>query len=314
MPTPEVLAAYEELEGGETQPETPAAPEPGVTPVEQFEYYLGDKASNMPANAEFSFKHNGEMMRIPTSKLINNFRSGSHLEEKLKAVSQRNEELTKYETEIGDFRKRESEIEDYKKLQEWSLANPAQFKYLWNNLNGGAPPVPGQTPGEATNPHIEGLTSMVTELRTELGEIKQWKAERAAMDHEEKIVADQKVVGEEALAFQEKFLKANEMSLDDINDQGISLKGQIMKYALDNNIPSFEVAGLGLLSGTLLERATVRGRTEAMKSVKGDAAAGIVSRVSTPGNGQSEVDVRRMDPDSRREMATAALLEAGFEE
>jgi hypothetical protein len=292
-----------ELEGSpEVQaPEsTPASPETGI------EYFLGDKSSRIPEEAEFHIKHNGQMARIPASKLINTYRQASHLESKYKDIS---DKYGAYEKKVGpleEWEKRSSALAPYEQLQKWSVENPDAWQHIWDSYqkaqNGLLPQSEGQ-PSLQT----DAFHKTISELREQLGELRSWKEERTKAEQDQALQSEMQKIEGEAQEFAKKIEKYG-IKLDEQDEEGISLKGRILKFASDNGIGSFEIAAKTYLNDTLLEKALQMGRQEGVKGVKGDVSAGIVSRSGVPQRGQApQVDVRKMSEEDRRSAALREL-------
>jgi len=295
-----------ELEGGEPQTEasdqTPAAPEtPG------FDYYLGDKANRIPESAEFSFKHNGQLARVPATKLVNNYRQTAHLEAKLKDL---NDKYSTYEKEVGDldsWRKQRDEFSKYDSLQKWSTENPDAWNRIWEGYQKAQNGIMPQDQAQTSGIEAEALNRTISELRNQVGELSSWKQERDAKDQEAALQGEIEKIESEATEYAKKVGKYG-IELDAPDEEGISLKGRILKFAADNGIGKFSIAADTYLNDTLLEKATQMGRQEGVKGVKGDVAAGIVSRSGIPPQGQDQkVDVSRMSEDERRNAALQEL-------
>lgn len=298
-----------ELEsGGEPQTEAPVeqAPAPQETGIE---YYLGEKQSRLPETAEFAFKHNGQLARVPANKLINNYRQTAHLEAKLQEMK---EKFKPYEEKIGDlsaWEKKQQALEKYRQIQEWSEKNPDQWNRIWNGYekaqNGLLPE------GESQAFNSDALNQTISELRQQIQDLSSWKEERSRAEEDAKLQEAISQIEQEAKSFAEKYQKFG-IDLDEVDEDGVTLKGRILKFGADNGLGRFEVAALSYLNDTLLERATAMGRQEGVKGAKGDVAAGILSRSGVPpvDKGQTQPDIRKMDENQRREAALAELIGA----
>lgn len=298
-------AMVAELEGApeaSTPEPTPAAPETGI------EYFLGEQSNRLPETAEFHLKHNGQMARIPVSKLVNNYRQSAHLESKYKDIS---DKYGQYEKKVGpleEWEKRSSELAPYEQLQKWSLEHPDAWNHIWDSYqkaqNGLMPT------GQEGQPSLQtdALHKTISELRDQLGELKSWKEERTQAEQAQELQSEKQRIETEAQEYGKKLEKYG-IKLDELDEDGISLKGRIYQFAAENGIGKFEVAAKAYLNDTLLERAMSNGRQEGVKGVKGDAAAGIVSRSGVPVKGQApQVDIRKMSETDRRSAALAELI------
>lgn len=299
----------QELEG--VTPESPAPDQTPATPETGIEYYLGDKSSRLPEAAEFNFKHNGQMSRVPVSKLINNFRQASHLESKYKDIS---DKYGMYEKEVGDldaWKKMKSEMAPYQQLQKWSLENPDAWNYIWDSYqksqNGLLTPQNGNGEGQPSL-QTDALHKTISELREQIQGLSSWREERMKADQDAELQAEMQKIENEASEYGKKLEKYG-IKLDEVDEDGISLKGRILKFAADNGINKFEIAAKTYLSDTLIEKATQLGRQDGVKGVRGDVAAGIVSRSGVPVKGQApKVDVSKMSPEQKKEAALAELI------
>lgn len=294
-----------ELEGG-GEPQTPepvATPEPAA-PDPAFDYYLGDKANQLPQSAEFAIKHNGQLQRVPATKLVNNYRQTAHLESKLKELS---DKYGQYEQKVGpldEWEKKQQELSKFEALQKWSVENPDQFQQVWSGYERGQNGLPATDDG---NPQFEALNRTINQLRSELGEVKEWKSAREKAEEEANIETQMQKIDEEAAEFSEQYKKYG-ISLDSVDEEGISLRGRILNHAVEEGFKSFKSAAKSYLHDTLLEKAAQMGRQDGVKGMRGDVNAGIVNRTVNPPQGQSPaVDVRKMSEEDRLKSAVAEL-------
>lgn len=307
-----MIAELEGAQAPESTQSTPATPETSVPSVstDVFEYFLGDKASKLPSNAEFAIKHAGQVQRIPASKLINNYRQSAHLETKLKELTGK---LPEYEKKAGladTYEKRIKEMEKYEQLQKWSEENPEQFQYVWDSLQKSRDGLLNTDPNAQPGIVPDALHKTIQELRRELGDLKTWKTSREEQEHASAVESEMGLIENEINDFGKKYEKYG-VKLDEVDEEGISLRGRILKFAADNKVPQFEAAALMVLKDTLFERAGQMARQETLKSAKGDVAAGVLSRSSIPNQGQgAKVDVKKLSAEDRRKAALEELTAA----
>lgn len=302
-----------ELEGASSEGQI-AEPSPVSAPersqIEEFEYLLGEKASRLPANAEFSLKNDGRIDKIPLSKIINGYRELTSLKPKYQQLTGVEK---KWAEERGQYDKSLKELEPFKKLQEWSLKRPDAFEFVMKHMKldeNGLLTLSEDARAPGVN---EGLNSVISDLKNQVSQLSEWKSGWEKQQEEARLQNEDREVSKETEELVD-YLKQKgiEIDLDEKDESGISLRGRIYKYGADNHIASVKAAALSYLSDTLLDKAMQRGRSEAVKGVRGDARAGIISRSSTPTNGQSKpIDVRRMTPEQRMRAALAEYTEAG---
>lgn len=315
MITPEMVAELEtggtEGDAGGTQ--NVSAPPPSTKPVEEFEYYLGGKPSKLPGNAEFSFKHGEKASKIPVSQLINAYREFTHLKPKFQQLTEQEKKLQAQMGDLEAFNKKKEALAPFEKLQEWSLKRPDAFEFVMKHMKLDENGLLTLDPSASSpiSPQNDGLNSVISALRDEIGGLKSWKE---TWEKEQAQVREQKemsAIDEETKGLQ-SYLKDKgfDVDLDEQDENGISLRARIYKHGAENGIERVKAAALDYLADTLFDKAVQRGRTEAVKGVKGDAKAGIISRSSTPQNGEKPpIDVRRMNPQDRMNAALAELRE-----
>lgn len=310
-----------ELEAGDesapetSAPQTPAQPETAQPQVtgDSFEYFVGNQASKVPGTAEFAIKHNGQLVRVPASKLVNNYRQSAHLETKLKELS---EKYGAYEKSVGPldaWQKRQEEMGKYEKLQQWSEAHPNEFQELWSGLDrarkGLYTPKAAEEGAPQGGPDFERLNTIINEQAARIEKAEKFMEQYGQEKYEATVASEEKKIDEEVEKFNTKYSKFG-LKLDEVDEEGYTLRGRILKHALDNQIHQFEVAAISFLGDTLLDRAQSAARTEAVKGAKGDVAAGIVSRSSIPNGQSAKVDARKMSAEDRRKAALEELTAA----
>lgn len=295
-------AAIQELEGSPETSQSDATPAPVATPPtspqEELEILLNGNPFKLPTNVEIPIKHNGQILKQPLSNLLNSYRQGTHIEEKLKEYRTLKEQL---EAERGDMDQFRGMKEKYGAIQDWSEKNPEDWQRLWDSFQNKEKVLLGGNGGGETGQYLEHIAA----LKKELASMKEWQSGFEREREEVKLQQETKALQEEVEAFKKEW---PEIDLDEKNLDGVSLRGQIMNHGLQKGVGEFGLAAMSFLKPRLLEIAAFRGRTEAVKGVKTDKQQGIVARSSTPFNGQSsEGDPNKMSKVDRAAAAKAEL-------
>lgn len=308
-------AAVSELQAGsqetpeEVQGETAVQEEETPqTQEEMLEFLLGENKFNVPLSYQIPIKHNGEVRDVPLGSVINSWRQNSQLQTK----------QAEYKQQLGDYESKFNALgENYDKIlefQKWSESNPEQWERLWTALNekekytlasGNESSDNGLSPDHPLLGHVSELTQKLQSMEDKLGHYE--KLEQEAENQQ--IVAQ---VNEEIDAFGKEF---PHIDLTQIDDEGISLKGQILKFGADNGYPTFRSAAIDYKyqdGSTLLEKlkesALSQGRNDAVKTIKQDKKNGILERSAVPSFGQDKkVDLSRLSEEDRIDAALAEL-------
>ena len=298
----EDVAELEKLLGGE-QPEasTPGTPDAAAQPTpqptqEEIDYFLNGKANRLPVNAEFSFPHDGKVVKAPLSTILNNYRQRADVDKKYGDLKKQREEFAKYEGDVKWLQ----EHQDLVQMDKWVREHPQEWNTLqevWKQknellLSGGATTQQAAAGANAqtaaslnlppNHPIIQQLVALQQQLEKQGETISKYETELQNGQKERDI---KEIDGEV-----EEFKKTwPEVNLDDKDADGVSLKYKIMVHGTDNNIPDFRKAARDFLFDRLLDIASQRGRTEAVKGVQKDRQQGILSKSSTPSksDGQS---------------------------
>lgn len=255
------------------------APEP-VSTVEQVEYYLGDKANKLPIDAQFQFTDNGKPIKQPLSTILNHYRQRSQLDTKFSEFNKSREEFMAQQKEWGD-------LEPYRQLQKWSVEKPEEFEAIYDLYKNKDKHLLQQKAGD---PNSQALIEELTNLKKELGGLKEFKSQFDRQRETEKEKQNLAELDGEVETFKKEFPEINldqesDMMLD--SGQKATIKQAIMLFGYKHGIPDFESAALKYLKPKLLEVVQSRARTEAVKAVKNDTKAGVIARSSTPASGQS---------------------------
>ena len=279
-----------------TVPETPAPS------VEQVEYYLGDKANKLPVDAQFAFTEDGKVIKAPLSTMLNHYRQRSGLDKKFSEFNKTREDFQNEQKQWGD-------LEPYRQLQKWSTEKPEEFQAIWDLYQNKDKHLLTQ---KASDPNSQALIDEMTNLKKELGGLKEFKTQFDKQREQEEDQKNLKELDDEVNSFKKEF---PEINLDQESDmtlqsgQKATVKQAIMLFGHQNRIPDFESAALKYLKPKLLEVVGQRARTEAVKGVRQDNKQGVIARSSTPLNGQgSKVNPKASWGDATK--AAKAELEA----
>lgn len=297
MEKEKALEEFNAMQSEGTQEAQPAsepsqAPQ-GQTPAETayLEAIYEGKTSRLPLSAEFMINENGQVQRIPANKLINGYRQVSHLQREQKKFK---EERSKWEQDNQGY---DALKKHYGEIDNWARQNPDQWTKLQELYSKrDSLLVEGENPQgqliEKFNTTIKGLEDRLS------------KYENMYKQSE-----DQKAVSEvqtEMDSFKKEFSGIN---LDEQDEDGISLKSQILKYGADNGYPTFRAAALDYkfpdgtpLLTKLLETAREQSRNAAVKGAKQDFKNGVVARSSTPATGQNSFATNNTKVDRKQQM------------
>lgn len=289
--------AIKELEATPTEaaPEV-ATPAPQAQSIETLEILLNGNPFKLPTNVEIPIKHNGQIMKQPLSNLLNSYRQGTHIEEKLKEYRTLKEQLEAERGELDQFR---SLKDKYGAIQDWSEKNPQEWERIWDLYQNKERALVGAPNGD--NQYLEHIAA----LKKELGEMRDWRSQFEKEREDTKLRQETEALKQEVEEFKKEW---PEIDLDETNLDGVSLRGQIMQHGLSKGVGDFQLAAMSYLRPRLLEIASQRGRTEAVKGVQSDKQQGIIARSSTPMTGQgSEVDPSKLSKADRAAMAKAEL-------
>lgn len=254
------------------------APAPTPT-VEQIEYFVGDKANKLPVDAQFSFTENGKVVKTPLSTMLNHYRQRSALDTKFSEFNKTREQFDAQQKEWGD-------LEPYRQLQKWSMDKPEEFQSIWDLYQNKDKHLLSQKAGD---PNSQALVEELTNLKRELGGLKEFKTQFDKKQEQEEDQRNLTALKGEVESFKKEFPEINlDQDSDTVLADGrkVSLEKAIMLFGYQNGIPDFESAALKYLRPKLLEVVQQRARTEAVKGVRQDNKAGVIARSSVPFNGQ----------------------------
>ena len=146
--------------------------------IEQYEYLLGDQSNKLPANAEFKINHNGQVVQAPLSKVVNAFRLRSKLDDDMASYKGQLSEFEKKQKELGDIEELKSSLQPMQQLQAWSqdleMKDPAAFRHLHETIE---KIKNGLWSGNGAEGGNSAANAVITDLRTQLDELKTWKGE-----------------------------------------------------------------------------------------------------------------------------------------
>lgn len=295
MKDDEYLSQMNTEAANDTAAEAPAAPAPNVasgettTPAAQTDYFtfhVGGKAQQIPSSAEWVIPHGGQLLKVPVSKIANQYRQFEHLQDKYKKF---NEERSQWEQQRPVYENAKKFYDKYGQFQEWSEKNPQEWQRLWDLYQNKdkhllESQVNELAQGQTTAPYapfIDKISSLEKTVSQLMEDRNSWQAEQKRAQDE----ADVQEVKGEIEQFKKDY---PEIKLDEQNPDGTPLWAEIVQFGVDRRIPDFESAALKFLKPRLSEVFQARGRNEATKTIKQDNRAGIVARSPTPFNkGQS---------------------------
>ena len=303
----DIEAATKDLEtarqGEEGTPEGSASPPPDKAQeqkIEELELLVGGKPLRLPLNAEIPVKHNGQILKTPLEKLLNSFRQGTHLEDKVKEYKTLREQ---FEKERGDFDTYNNARQKFGALQDWSEKNPQEWEKLWNLYLKKDLVLGGN--GAEGSPASPQVMEYIQRLESKLSENDQRWSTFENQQTQKQLEEDEKVVRGEIETFKKEF---PEIDLAEKDLDGHSLTSVIMNHGIKKGIPEFKLAALDYLGPRVVEILVSRGRNEATQAVKRDKQQGIIARGSKPFLGQgSEVDPKTLGEGDRTAAATAEL-------
>lgn len=274
----EIQQEFEELlKGTAEEPVEEAKPT-----AEEIAYYLGDKQSKLPVNAELEFTEGGKPIRQSLSTILNHYRQRSELDKK---YGQFKQEREAWESEAGDRETYQSLSQKYKAIQDWSEQNPKDFEYMWGLLQN----------KEKTLMERDNIPPQVAErLSRQEKELEELKGFKKSFDLEQEEKRDKQAFDEVSQEMQVFKKDYPEINIEEENEEGMPLFKQILKHGVSRGISDFKLAAFDLLGPKLQEALIARGRNEAVKSVRQDKQQGVVSRSSKPGTGQSDFDTSKM--------------------
>lgn len=306
-------AAVSELQGSqdtpeEVQGETAVQQEAPQTQEEMLEFLLGEQKFNVPLSYQIPIKHNGELRDVPLGSVINSWRQNSQLQQK----------QAEYKQQLGTYESKLSALGDnYEKViefQKWSEENPQQWEKLysmWNEkekytlASDNNSSDNGLTPDHPLLGHVSELTQKFRQMEEKLGRYEQMEQET----ENQKVVSE---VNEEMEKFGKEF---PHIDLTQTDEDGVSLRGQILKFGADNGYPTFRSAAIDYqypdgssLLDKLKESALSQGRNDAVKTIKQDKKNGVLERSNVPSFGQNRsIDPARLSDDERFDAALREL-------
>lgn len=301
----DIEAARQEFEQGTAEPS--AGSQESTAPaqtIEELEIAVGGKPFKLPVNAEIPVKHNGQILKTPLEKLLNSFRQGTHLEERVAEYKRLKEELEK---QRGDLESFNAQREKYGAIQDWSEKNPQEWERLWGLFQNRDKELLQSQVGKPENGVNSELVNEIARLKSELGEFKTWKQQLDSQEEERRVKEDTQAVKAEIDSFRKEW---PELDLDEKNIEGVPLSSLIIHHGIKKGIGEFKLAALDFLGSRMQDILVGRGRNEATKAVQQDKRQGVVARSSTPFGGQSsEADPSKMTASERTAAAKAEFAQ-----
>ena len=303
----EQAALAELTQATEPQAET-VTPEQAQAIQEYYELPYNNTKLQLPLDHPFPMKHNGAIQNVPLSKMMNVYRQSEHMESKQKKFK---EEMQGFQQKAQQFGEWEQLYPKYKEFDDWASKNPQEWERLYSFYqNKDAYLGQGEKleigPDHPVMKQFSTLSSTIQELQGKLSKYENF------MQEDELNKARTEVNGE-IDTFKKEF---SQIDLDEQDLDGVSLRGQILKFAEDHQYPTFRAAALDYkysdgtpLLSKLLDTAQREGRNAAVKTVKQDTKNGVVARSSTPFGQSNNVDPRRMKTSDRDELALAELTQ-----
>ncbi len=261
--------------------------------VEEISYFLNNKESKLPVNAEFSFKEGGKSIKAPLQAMLNEYRRRQDLEKRYGGFKKEREEFDAQRKQYG-------ELEPYLALQKWSVENPKDWDYLYKLYQDREKHTLTRDTGNGN----EALVEKISALEKQLGELRDF---RSSMDAEREEKLDHEAVSEieqEVATFKKEF---PEINLDEEKD-GRTLRDQIILYGVDRRIPNFELAAMSFLKPRLTEILSSRGRKEVSQNVIRDRSKGVIGRFPTPQGVKGEVNSKKLSWNEATNLAKAEFL------
>lgn len=270
-----------------------------------------------PVDTKFKIPHSGKVLEVPYSTLANTYRQWQHMQDKW---------TSEFKPKIDEFQKLKPEFDKYKtfydkygQLQTWSEQNPKEWETLWNlyqnkdkhlleaQVQG---QVQQQAPGQ--NPNLQPITEHLTKLQQELEGLRQFKTQFEQEQTKKQEQADTESVLTEVKQFKEQY---PELNLDERDPDGVTLWGKVIKYGIEQGLPTFKAAANLFLEERLRDIWASRARTDAVKSFQADNKAGVIKRSTTPIRGQgAKPDMKNLSYAQLTEMAkNGAFQEAAGE-
>jgi hypothetical protein len=279
-------------------PASPQSPTTAPTTVEEIEVMLQGKPFRFPTNTEIPFKHNGQLLRQPLSGLLNSYRQGAHIEDKLKEYRALKEEVEKSRGDVDQFTELQKK---YGAIQSWSESNPQEWERLYELFQNKDRALLGQQVGEAGPGMDPKLLDQIGALKKELGEMKSWKSTLEQREEQAQVAADVENVKAEIDVFKKEW---PEIDLEEKNLDGLSLRALILQHGVKRGIGEFKLAAMDYLGPRLFETVSQRSRKQTVDAVKTDKQQGIVARSNQPFGGQGgELNPDKMTKQERNQAA-----------
>lgn len=316
MPTDEEYQKQLDLSSKEETQVTPATAV-GEGP-QSLELAIAGKAQQVPLETEVPVQHNGQLLKVPLSKILNHYRQRADLEGKWQEFKGLKTAFEQERGEYDEFLKKQKELEPYQQLQKWSQdlekTNPSGFQYLQNTINKiknmgiSGDSIQAEEGSSIPGIDIQTLNQTLTGLRSQLDGFNAWKNEIETKEQQRQEEKDWQDVQREVEEFRKEF---PEINLDETDPEGTKLWAKIVDWGTQKGYQDFIPAAYAFFGSRLKDTLLQRGRNEAVKGIQKDASKGIVARSSTPfpsEDGQSaKVDPKKLSYDQLEEAALAAL-------
>lgn len=242
---------------------------------------------------EFEFTWNGKQIKAPISDpRVKQWASqGYDYSQKMAEFSQKQAEIEKQAAWAREAEGRYKEIDEYVKQ------NPQFWDHVtqsWTNRQGQAP-----------DPLEQKLQSYKSELKSEIGEIKEFiQAQRQAQQAAEQQEEDQRL-NQEIKSIQEKY---PDLDLNQVDESGKTLETKVLEFAVENGIRKFSVAFNAFNHDRLLKLHEEKGKEAAQKEIQKKTKLGLLGTTPTPTRGISQPkDIKNETYDSLYEQALEEL-------
>ena len=259
-----------------------------------------------PVDTQFKLTHDGKVLNVPYKTMANTYRQWQHLQDKW---------TNEYKPKISEFEKLKPEFDKYKgfydkygQLQTWSEQNPKEWEALWNlyqnrdkHLLETKAAGSLQAPAQA-NQSFQPLVEEISRLKQELEGLNNFKSSFEQEQQSKKEQADTELIQGEIKQFKESY---PEINLDERDPDGVTLWAKVMKFGMDNGLPTFKAAANLFFEQRLQDIWSSRSRSDAVKNVQADKQAGIIRRSATPFSGKeaSPTNIKNMSYAEIAEMA-----------
>lgn len=207
----------------------------------------------------FEFTANGKKIKATKDQVLQWASQGHDYSQKMEA----------FKKERGEY---DPIIQKYKEIDEYAQANPDWFQHVQDSWN---------SRDKVTQQELQDNPELAA-IKTELGDLKQFKEEFVAAKNREQREEEDKLLDMEI-----KSIKEQHSDYDWINpdEEGHTLEKKIMKHGIDHGIPSFKVAFRDYMHEKLIAKAEERGKETVGKDLAKKTKLGLLGETSTPTKG-----------------------------